>query len=135
MKNKPVKTNCSAHNGFVMIMVIACMSLIGTMLFVLIHGSNNLRLESKHLYFKACQRNLTASGLSWARHQLKIAGKNTALNTNLDTKSLGIAGSTLQISIDHVDANSNRAQIKTTYKRGEKSIQHKNSYSISAGIG
>ena len=55
------------RSGFAIIMAVAAVAMVAAALFVLTGISNSLVFESNLAYLQACNRNLSASGLNWAR--------------------------------------------------------------------
>ena len=54
-------------NGFVMLFVIVILALIGMYMIVLASDANIFGFQADRAYLEACQQNLTASGLAWAK--------------------------------------------------------------------
>ena len=59
------------QNGFVLVLVIAIISLIGVEMFVLAGSSNIILFQTNDAYLEACEQNLAASGLAWAEKNIK----------------------------------------------------------------
>ena len=83
------------RNGFVLILVIAAMALIGAELFVLTDSANMVLFQTDTAYLQACQRNLVASGLAWSGWKIENEDKETFNRTvDLDVVSMSISGAT-----------------------------------------
>jgi len=59
-----LKTRKEKRDGFVLVIVIITIALIGAEMFVLTGGSNTILFQTNNAYLQACQQNLIASGLA-----------------------------------------------------------------------
>jgi len=73
------------QRGFVLVLIITLLALIGAEMYVLAAGSNVILSQANEAYLDACERNLVESGLAWAGSTLeagqeKIPGRMTDLD-------------------------------------------------------
>jgi hypothetical protein len=61
----------SSKNGFVLVLVIMAIALVGMITYVLTDGAKTMIFQSDNAYLEACGRNLAASGVAWARQTSK----------------------------------------------------------------
>src|SRR4030042_510640 len=89
------------QNGFIMILVIVSIALIGAVMFVLADDSNTMLFQSDRAYLRAVERDLVASGLAWARHSVKTQ-RTEAFNkpVELDITNLNARGAAFTLAID-----------------------------------
>jgi hypothetical protein len=92
--------NRKKHNGFVLIFVITTLVLMGAMIALLGSMSQKFVFETNQAYLEACSRNLSASGLAWAKYALK--NKNQSLSIGripLDVNDMKMPHATLSLDI------------------------------------
>lgn len=106
------------QNGFVLILVITAIALIGTWMFVLTGDSNVIMFQSDAAYLAAANRNLIASGLAWAEQQIQNENREIFDRTvELDVtnmKSPQATGSTLTVTIAIPTDKQAEVQINTS---------------------
>jgi hypothetical protein len=119
------------QNGFVLILVVAAMGLIGAMMIVLTGSANKILFQSDTAYLQACQRNLVISGLTWAKRNIKNESKETFNRTiELDVTSMSISGATLSVNIDIPKDQEPEVQINTSCSRVRRTLRHNEKYRI-----
>lgn len=120
------------QNGFVMVFVIISLIVVGVLMYVLADDSNTMLFQSDAAYLRAVQRNLTASGLAWARHNIRNESTE-AFNKSveLDVSSLNTRGSsTLSVTIDVAPNQKPQAQIDTSCTRKRRTLTSLNKYAV-----
>ena len=127
--DKKIKTGKTHRGGFVLLVLVMLMGLIGTVMVCLTSNANMLRIDSNNLYLKAGVRNLEASGQAWALLHVQEAGKEP-LEKTLDVESLTVPGGSLKVFMSQIDETKQRVVLETTYQRGQKLISDENSYVI-----
>lgn len=122
MKNK-------RENGFVLILVIAIIGLIGAQMFVLGDSSNTILLQSDSAYLEAVERNLIASGLTWAERNCK---SEEVFNrpTELEVADMGIGDLTLSVNISVARDKETEVEINTSCSRKRRTRRHSEKYRI-----
>ena len=86
------------NSGFVMLFVICILALIGMYMIVLARDANIFGFQADRAYLEACQQNLTASGLAWAKKNANTS-KTTIAAVELDTADMGIERAILSVRI------------------------------------
>ena len=118
-------------NGFVLVLVIVAMAIIGVTMLVLSTGANTMLFQSNTAYLQACQRNLVASGLAWAKQQIKSRSKeNLDRTTKLDVTEMDIRGSTLAVFIRIPTDKEPEVQINASCSRARRTLRHDDKYRI-----
>ena len=118
-------------NGFVLVLVILAMAVIGATMLVLSAGANTMVFQSNTAYLQACQRNLVASGLAWAKQQIKSQSKENLDRTiRLDVTETDIRGSTLAVFIRVPTDKEPEVQINASCSRARRTLRHDNKYRI-----
>ena len=122
------------QNGFVLILVVVAIGLIGAEMFVLTSSSNQILFQSDTAYLQACERNLVTSGLAWARRNMNNEGIET-LNRpiELDVASMNIHSATLSVHIDTAKDEEAEVQINTSCSRERRTLIHNDKYRIGQG--
>ncbi len=131
MKGSEVKMKKPRQKGFVLILVITAMAIIGLEMYVLTGGANTMLFQSDTAYLQACERNLVASGLAWAKQQIKSQSKENLDRTiRLDVTETDIRGSTLAVFIRIPTDQEPEVQINTSCSRARRTLRHDNKYRI-----
>lgn len=119
------------QNGFVLILVVVAIGLIGVMMTVLTGSANKIMFQSDSAYLQACERNLVSSGLAWAKRNIKNENKETFNKTiELDVTSMSISGATLSVNIDIRKDQEAEVQINTSCSRVRRTLRHNEKYRI-----
>jgi hypothetical protein len=133
------------QKGFVLILVITAMAIIGLEMYVLTGGANTMLFQSDTAYLKACERNLITSGLAWAKQNIQNNSRETFEKTvELDVSKMpsnagfrlkpavgGIRGSTLIVTIRGLPTGEEpQAQINTRVSRGRRTFRGDGKYKI-----
>ena len=111
----------SKNKGFVLLLVIMLIAMIGIIVSVLTEASNTMVFQSNKTYLRACERNLIASGLAWSKINLqKESGDIPDKMIELDVTDMNIRGSSLsQKSFKGMaDMKAVRLKLSLTFKSG-----------------
>jgi len=101
------------RNGSVLALVIVLLGLVAMALLVLTESSNTMLFQADQAYLRAVERNLTASGLAWAQHN--VTDSNEPLGQEpvpLDVAPLSTRAASLTISV--VEAGDRQATVHIT---------------------
>ena len=121
----------SGQAGFVLILVIMAIVLIGVVMFVLTEGANTMLFQSNTAYLEAVQRNLVTSSLSWAKHNLKGDKEEIFHKTiELDVTDLNIQDANLSIVIGPGRDKEVEVEVSTLCSRGRRTLRHHDKYKI-----
>jgi hypothetical protein len=119
------------RNGFILILVVAAISLIGAMMIVLTDSANKILFQSDTAYLNACERNLVTSGLAWAKWNIKNESKQIFDRPiELDVSSMSIHGATLSINIVTPKDEEAEVQINTSCSHDRRTLRHNDKYRI-----
>jgi hypothetical protein len=119
------------NKGFVLVFVIIAVALIGAIMLVLTSGADTMRLQSDTAYLRATERNLAASGLAWARLNVRDESPEVFNRTiTLDMANTGIRGANLTIAVATPIDNEVRVDISTSCTRGRRTKEHTSQYEI-----
>ncbi len=119
------------QKGFVLILVITAMAIIGLEMYVLTGGANTMLFQSDTAYLEACKRNLVTSGLAWAKQQIKSQSKENLDRTiRLDVTETDIRGSTLAVFIRIPTDKEPEVQINASCSRARRTLRHDDKYRI-----
>ena len=119
------------QKGFVLILVITAMAVIGLEMYVLTGGANTMLFQSDTAYLKACERNLVTSGLAWAKQNIRNNSRETFEKTvELDVSKMNIRGSTLSVTINIPTGEEPQAQINVSCSRGRRTFRGDGKYKI-----
>lgn len=125
-----MKSHSQRHKGFILVFVIVAIIIIGIEMYVLAGMANTMQYESHRAYLKACERNLQASGLAWAKENtLNDREANPGQKIELDVNELDILGSALEVTLGSTD-NQRQVRIRTSCRRGRQTINSNDTYKI-----
>ena len=124
-----MKTN--KEKGFILVLVIATLAAIAAVMFLIADDANTMLFQSDTAHLRAAQRNLKASALAWARHNVANQ-KAEALNkpVDLDITSLSTRPATVSITINAPESAKPQAQITTSTTRKRRTLKSRNKYTL-----
>ncbi len=119
------------NKGFLLTFVIVALALMSTVMFVLAGGANAMLFHADTAYLQAVERNLTASGLAWARANISAHG-TTAVGEpiTLSTKGFGVPDAGLAVAITQVQADRATVRIATSCTKGRHTVNATHEYAI-----
>lgn len=124
MKNKREK-------GFILVLVILLIVLVGFVMSFLTTGANMILFQSNNNYLQACNRNLAASGHAWAKINIKKENREIIDKMiELDVTDMDIRDSKLIITVRMSAKNQPEVQISTSCSRGRKTLKSDDTYKI-----
>jgi uncharacterized membrane protein len=124
MKNRREK-------GFILILVVILITLIGFVLSFLTTGANIMLYQSNNNYLQACNRNLAASGLAWAKINIQKENRDIIDKMiELDVTDMDIRDSNLTVTINIPAENQPEVHISTSCSRGRKTLINDDIYKI-----
>lgn len=119
------------QNGFVLILVITAMAVIGIQMAVLADIANTMQFQSQNAYLKACERNLLASGLVWAKENAREkSGEIFNKTIQLDVSKLNIRDSALEVTINVASDEEAEVQIDTSCSRSRLTLRETGKFRI-----
>jgi len=119
------------QHGFVLILVIMAIIVIGIEMFALSNIANTMQFQSHNAYLKACRRNLLASGLLWARENTRKKGSEIFDKTvQLDVSKMNIRASALDVTMSIASDEEVEVQINTSCSRGRQTLKGSGKYRI-----
>lgn len=124
--------NRKLRSGFVLILVIIALAVIGIEMFALTGVANTMQFQSNAAYLQACRRNLAASGLAWAKQNIpnKI-GENAYQAIRLETSEMDIRGSELDLTISRPSQGQAEVLVRSSCSRGRQTLRGESKYEIS----
>ena len=119
------------QNGFVMLIVMAALILIGFEMFVLARSSNTIVFQTNSAYVESCEQNLVASALAWAKKNIENENQ-TSLNKTIELSlaDMNINRAALSVFVERAENKPTEVQITTSCSRGRQTLRHKKKYSI-----
>jgi hypothetical protein len=119
------------RNGFVLVLVITVLAVIGIQMFALAGIANTMQFQSHTAYLRACERNLLASGLGWAKQNIENEGGEILDKTiELDVSRMDIRGSALGVTIGTLSDGEAEVQINSSCTRGRQTLKGDRRYRI-----
>ncbi len=123
---KPTK-----KRGFVLTLVIVALGLMGVVMAVLTGGANTMLFHADRAHARAVERNLTASGLAWAR-QLALH-KETAVPAEpvaLDVRAFNLPQASLAVALTRVGATAVEVRVESTCVKGRQTSKTQRQYTV-----
>jgi ABC-type Na+ efflux pump permease subunit len=117
------------NKGFIMLMVICILALIGIYMIILTSDANTFIFLSDRAYLEACQQNLTASGLNWAKKNADTS-KTAASAVELDTADMGIKNAALSIKLSITEKGKSQVEIKTSCSKSRQRLSSIKKFSV-----
>ena len=118
-------------NGFVLVLVITAVAVIGIEMFVLASIANTMQFQSQTAYLHACERNLLASGLVWARRNVPDkSGESPTKTIQLDVSEMNIRAAALDVTIRLGRENEADVLVNTSCSRGRQTLKGSGTYRI-----
>jgi len=117
--------------GFTLTLVIVALMLVGIVMFVLTGGANTMLFEADAVYLQAVERNLIASGLTWA--QARVSGSADSRNTEpveLSTEALGLPNAKLTVRILEVQDGVAQVHVETLCHKGRHTLRTSRTFSV-----
>jgi len=122
------------NNGFIIILVILSIFLISLEVLILTSSSSILLFESDKAYLRVVERNLAASGLAWAKRNVKSRGKQAfskEIKLNLSDTSYETAS--LGVRMEESTVSGAEIYIKTLISQGRQTLSREEKYRITDG--
>ena len=112
-----------------MVLVIVALSLVAVVMLVLTEGANTMLFHADRAYLEAVERNLTVSGLAWARQE--TAQRDAAASAapiELDVSRLKGPQAALTVSFVRVESAAATVQVGTRCAKGRHVFQTADEY-------
>ena len=88
---------------------------------VLASESNIFGFQADRAYLEACQQNLTASGLAWAKKNANTS-MTTAAAVELDTADMGIKKAALSVKLSVAEKGKSQVEIETSCSKARQRL-------------
>ena len=119
------------RNGYVIILSVVAIALVGASLLILAGLANSLLFDANQAYLQAYNRNLAASALAWAQHNLdKISDSSETEQIQLEISHLNIPDGDLRITLLEPRKRTPRLQINTECRRETMKLKRSDIYLI-----
>ena len=116
-----MNTRKTKPNGFIMLFVIVILALIGIYMIVLASDANIFGFQADRAYLEACQQNLTASGLNWAKRN--VGTSKTAIGSiELDTSDMRIKNAVLRVKLTAGEKGKSQVEINTSCSKARQRL-------------
>ena len=119
------------QKGFILVAIIGVLAFVGTGMYVLIGGSNALLFQSNLAYLQACEANLQASALAWAKKNIK-AGNEEIYDKliELDVSEMKMGRGSLNVDVSRAANTRAEVQIHSSCSRGRQTLSRRDNYEI-----
>jgi hypothetical protein len=124
-----MKTKKAGQNGFIMLFVVAVLALITIYMIILTDDSNTIIFRTNRAYLEACRQNLTASGLIWAKKNLKGSKPATGA-VELDTSAMNLNGAALSVAVSAVQKGKAQVEISTFCNKARQRLSSAEKFAI-----
>jgi len=114
-----MNTRKTKPRGLIMLFVVVILALIAIYMIVLASDANIFLFQADRAYLEACQQNLTASGLAWAKKNIDNTKPSTG-SVELDTADMGIERAILSVRIS---AREKQVEIDTSCSKARQRLR------------
>jgi len=119
------------QRGFVLVLVITVIAVVGIQMFALAGIANTMQFQSHTAYLRACERNLLASGLGWAKQNIQNeAGEIIDKTIELDVSRMNIRRSALGVTIGMQADGKAEVRVNSSCTRGRQTLNGDGKYRI-----
>jgi len=119
------------QNGFVLVIVIMVIAIVGLEMFVLAGGSNTMLFQANNAYLQAVERNLVASGLAWAKRNVRDESKEMFDKTiDLDVTNMNIRNANLSVVIGVPSGKEIQVQLITSCSKSRQTLRSGDEYTV-----
>jgi hypothetical protein len=119
------------NTGFIMLIVICILALIGMYMIVLTADANIFVLQSNRAHLEACRQNLIASGLAWAKKNPDTL-KTATGHVELDTADMGIKNAYLSVKSSAGEKGKHQVEIKTSCSKARQRLNSVKKFTLEA---
>jgi hypothetical protein len=120
----------SRKNGFVLVLVIIVISLLGVAMLVLTDVAKTLLFQTDRAYLEAVEDNLTAGALAWSRQNVRSLTTEPNKVVELDTSAMRLRDSKLTVQVKSVTDTAVTIQVSTSCKKGRLALTGCRQYKI-----
>ena len=104
-----------------MLFVVVILALIGMYMIVLVSDANIFGFQADRAYLEACQQNLTASGLNWAKRN--VGTSKTAIGPiELDTSDMRIKNAVLKVKLTAGEKGKSQVEINASCSKARQRL-------------
>jgi len=115
-------------NGYVLMLVVLAISLVGFHLAIMTASSNLIMFQADQAYLYACQDNLKASAVAWAETNTKQ--KTADKEIQLDTIEMNIPRSQLTVKISPSENQKASLDVTATCSKARNTMTRTYSFQI-----
>jgi hypothetical protein len=109
------------NRGFIMLMVICILAIIGVYMIVLASDSNIFIFQADRAYLEACRQNLNASALNWTKKNADVS-KSSVGPVELDTSAMGIKNAVLKVKVTSATKGKSQVEIDTSCAKARQRL-------------
>jgi hypothetical protein len=119
------------RSGTVLTLVILALGLVAALMLVLAEGATTMLHQADAAYLRAVQRNLTASGLAWAQHEISDANEPPHTEpAQLDVDPLSERSAELTVRVVDGENGEATVHIVTTCTKARQTVRSEQDYTI-----
>ena len=112
--------------GFTLVIIIVMLALVTVEMLALTGGSNTILFQADNAYLEAVEQNMIASGLAWAKNNIKNnVMENFNKTVELDIDHINLDRATLRVIIEKPENKTTQVQINTSCTRSRQTLKHK----------
>jgi hypothetical protein len=119
------------RKGFVLLIVIMIIGLMGAELFVMTGSTNKIGFQTNKALLEAVQQNMISSGIAWTKYNIENGNiKNTGKEIQLDTTDIGIRNAQLAVTTVKITHKQAEVTINTSCGFGGQKLKNSNKYVV-----
>ena len=112
-----------------MLFVICILALIGMYMIVLVSDANTFIFQADRAYLEACQQNLTASGLNWAKKNVGTS-KMAIGPIELDASGMRIKNAVLRVKLTAGEKGKSQVEINTSCSKARQRLSSAKKFTL-----
>jgi ABC-type Na+ efflux pump permease subunit len=124
-----MKTAKTRKKGFVLVLIIVLLALISIYMIVLTNDANLFIFQADRAYLKACEQNLAASGLNWAKKNVN-AIKSATKTVELDAADMSIKNAVLSVKLSAGEKSKYLVEIDTSCRKARQQLDSVKKFTI-----
>jgi hypothetical protein len=124
-----MNTRKTKPGGFILLFVVVILALIGMYMIVLVSDANIFGFQADRAYLEACQQNLTASGLNWAKKNVGTS-KTVISPIELDASDMGIKNAALSVKLSAGEKGKYQVEINSSCSKARQRLSSIKKFTI-----
>ncbi len=124
-----MNTRKTKPGGFILLFIVVILALIGLYMIILTSDASIFGFQADRAYLEACQQNLIASGLNWAKKNTHTFKPKTG-SVELDASDMGIKDAALSVKLSAGEKGKYEVEINTSCSKARQRLSSIKKFTI-----